>query len=611
MHIDYQIIDAVEASIYWKDLYGKYLGCNKYMAKMAGVSRDQIIGNTDYLLPWRSQANKIKEIDQLVIKNAKKYQIEETVEISNKVVKTFCSSKSPLFFEKNVIGIIGVSIDITKDKLMESIIEETEKILDDAKNIKNRFLNNIDHEVNTPLTTILSIAELLKEKWNKFDNKTRYDSINLIAEESCRLSEFISNVFDVSKFRKSEIELSLKNENFADFLMSEVEKFKNKYRKFNVTFEVNPFDDYTIFFDPTLITKVIKNILMNAIKYAPKEKEITISLYKSYLNNLEIPGIQCSVKDQGVGIPEDELKSIFNPFTESSRTASKACGTGLGLSICKEIIQAHHGNLWIENNVLSQGVTVSFTLPTKISSFSEEDYINKSTKSESSNILRRNLAKLYQDSKRKPFALIGISTFNSYFSTEKILEICEWIHREYTTFGIFIPDEISRYTFEALGYDESRINRKIKKQDNYTINKVNAALSHFYEKYPNAKKIKIYNLSLLKDNKHYQHLYNMYSNLFLSDKMFRENCLEVTTWVLLNTVAKKTEGSTKEVKIYESQKAIAVQYFLLELPIMANFTEVQKLESCDFVYHTIPDFLKNLYSTQKLVSPNQRFLILK
>ena len=77
MTFDDQIIDAVDVSIYWKDLSGKYLGCNKYMEQMSGMNRCQIIGNTDYNLPWKAQANKIKEIDDLVITSRKQYKTEE------------------------------------------------------------------------------------------------------------------------------------------------------------------------------------------------------------------------------------------------------------------------------------------------------------------------------------------------------------------------------------------------------------------------------------------------------------------------------------------------------------------------------------------------------
>ena len=98
----------------------------------------------------------------------------------------------------------------------------------------------------------------------------------------------------------------------------------------------------------------------------------------------------------------------------------------------------------------------------------------------------------------RPFALIGISPFNSYFSAEKILEIFEWVNRQYTEFAVFVPDQISKYTYEALGYKESRTHQKTRKQDNYTINKINNALLCFYQNYPDKGKISIHSISQLR-----------------------------------------------------------------------------------------------------------------
>ena len=96
----------------------------------------------------------------------------------------------------------------------------------------------------------------------------------------------------------------------------------------------------------------------------------------------------------------------------------------------------------------------------------------------------------------------------------------------------------------------------------------------------------------------------MYSKMFLNDKLFRQNCLEVVEWVLLN-------NNTKDVQIEDFHKNIAVQYFLYELPVMTNSTDILKIQSCDFVYHSMPKFLKHLYLSKDLVSPKQRFLILR
>ena len=605
MIFDDQIIDAVEASIYWKDLSGKYLGCNKYMEKMSGINRNQIIGNTDYGLPWKDQANKIREIDQLVVANRKKYQTEEQATLGNGVVKIFLSSKKPLVGENDeIIGVIGVSIDITDYKRFEYEFEKTDKTLEEYTSIKNRFLRNISHETRIPLGSVLSISESLKDNWDKFDDASKRESIGLIFKEVTRLSKFITDTFDTSEFLTKEIQLNLKKDNFSDFLRNLVKNHQKSFDNTNIDIAINHFDNYCFYFDQRLITRVIDNLIMNAIRYSPKDKKITISLYKSYLRNSEIPAVHCCITDEGVGVPVGEVESIFDPFVESSRTASKACGVGLGLAICKEIIEAHSGNIWVENNSLKPGVTFNFTIPTNLFLLSTDQDDHEISEG-ISNILKRDLKTIPITSEKRPFALIGISPFNSYFSTEKILEIFEWINRQYTDFAVFVPDQISKYTYEALGYKESRTHQKIRKQDNYTINKINNSLLYFYQNYPDKGKINIHSISELRKKQSYQDLYETYSNLFTKDKEFRQNCLDMTEWVLLNN------NKAKDVKIEESQKNIAVQYFLLELPIMTHSTNILELGSCDFVYHTIPKFLKYLYSTKELISPTQNFLVLR
>ena len=603
--IDDQIINAVEASIYWKDLSGKYLGCNEYMEKMSGVNRNQIIGNTDFCLPWKDQANKIREIDQLVVTNRKKYQTEETATLFNGAVKIFLSSKKPLIGKNNeIIGVIGISIDITDYKRLEYQFEKTDKALNEYSSIKDRFLKNISHEARIPLGSVLSISELLNNNWDKFDDVSKRENVGLIFKEITRLSRFITDTFDTSKFLTKEIQLNLKKDNFSDFLKNIVKNHQKFINNKNISIEINHFDNYCFYFDQSLITRVIDNLIMNAIRYSPEEKRITISLYKSYLRNSEIPAMHCCINDEGIGVPVNEVESIFEPFVESSRTESKACGVGLGLSICKEIIEAHSGNIWVENNSLKPGVTFNFTIPTNLF-LSSTDPNNNKISDNVSNVFKRDLATMPITLEKRPFALIGISPFNSYFSAEKILEIFEWVNRQYTEFAVFVPDQISKYTYEALGYKESRTHQKTRKQDNYTINKINNALLCFYQNYPDKGKISIHSISQLRKKQSYQDLYIKYSDLFNKDKGFRQNCLDMTEWVLLNT------SKDKNVKIEESQKNIAVQYFLLELPIMTHSTNILELESCDFVYHTIPKFLKHLYYDKKLVSPTQNFLVLK
>ena len=200
MDISYQLLDSICASIYWKNLEGIYLGCNRYMLTMAGLSnREDIVGKTDYDLPWRKQANKIREIDKLVIQNNKTYEVEESPLIEENLIKTFLSSKTPLIGENNiVIGVVGVSIDITEKKKLEELLKNTEKALIESTTLKERFLRNISHEIRNPLQAFVGTAEVLEEQWNKFSEEQRCESVKLIASSSKRLATLVINTFDLS-----------------------------------------------------------------------------------------------------------------------------------------------------------------------------------------------------------------------------------------------------------------------------------------------------------------------------------------------------------------------------------------------------------------------------
>ena len=146
--MDYKLIDSLDASVYWKDLSGKYLGCNKYMEKMAGLSRNQIIGNTDYFLPWKDQAHIFQQIDRLVIDKCEKYEVEERPLINNGTYKTYLSSKSPLINENGkIIGIIGVSIDVTDNKKFKQDEEVIDKNQNSSEFLKNKN-NNTEYIIS-------------------------------------------------------------------------------------------------------------------------------------------------------------------------------------------------------------------------------------------------------------------------------------------------------------------------------------------------------------------------------------------------------------------------------------------------------------------------------
>ena len=129
MKLDYTIIDAIDSvCIYWKDLEGRILGCNKYLYQMAGLlERSDVIGKTDFELPWRSEAHKIRELDQAVVRDNKCYQMQENVLMEDGSIIIFLTSKTPLVKNNKIIGIVGVSINITERVKLEQKLAEKER----------------------------------------------------------------------------------------------------------------------------------------------------------------------------------------------------------------------------------------------------------------------------------------------------------------------------------------------------------------------------------------------------------------------------------------------------------------------------------------------------
>ncbi|RYE06140.1 MAG: tRNA-dependent cyclodipeptide synthase [Rickettsiaceae bacterium] len=204
--------------------------------------------------------------------------------------------------------------------------------------------------------------------------------------------------------------------------------------------------------------------------------------------------------------------------------------------------------------------------------------------------------------KQKEFALIGVSPFNSYFSVANIVLTIKIVLKHFNDFAIFIPDKISRYNLEAIGYTNQRASYRVRKQDNYLKNKVNKAIEVFHTSYQD----KVVLLSDLSRNNKYIDLYAACMNQFSQDQKFRNGCLDTSNWIL------ESYAKERNLLVNEDNSNIAVQYFLEELPIFLGASEMLNVDSCSFVYHSIPDFLMQIYSQYShLVSNNQSFTTLK
>jgi two-component system sensor histidine kinase ChiS len=279
-------------------------------------------------------------------------------------------SKSKLLIEKTNTEITKINLGLEQKVIMRTA--ELEKAL----SAKTEFLNNISHEVRTPIQGFNAITKGLIEHWSEIGDKERFSYIKQISKNSSRLINLVSNLLDLSKSSEGKMLLDLQYVDLNKIILSIIDECQTLYMEdkfIKIRFFPKNKSAKT-FADKERIAQVLRNLLTNAIKFSKKNKTIDIYLELSsllYDKQIDAKGWLISVKDQGVGLPKEELESIFFPFVQSSITKTKAGGTGLGLSIAKEIVDLHRGKIWAENNI-DKGSTFHFIIPKLNYSLSKE-----------------------------------------------------------------------------------------------------------------------------------------------------------------------------------------------------------------------------------------------
>jgi len=254
--------------------------------------------------------------------------------------------------------------DEINDKL-ELLVKERTLELQEALSFKTKFLNNMSHEIRTPVQGIHGISEGLVANWEKFNEKKKFDSAKLVAKGADRLLSLVGNLLDISKFSAGKMLLDIDAVDMNKALDDMIEECKTLYlQDKKIKFKFAHAKNTIIAADRERIAQVMRNLFFNAIKFSPSGSTITATITTSTLpkDSGAVPAIHVAISDQGVGVPEKDLDTIFSPFIQSSITETKAGGTGLGLTISQQIIEAHGGRIWVYNNP-EGGAVFNFLLP--------------------------------------------------------------------------------------------------------------------------------------------------------------------------------------------------------------------------------------------------------
>lgn len=249
-----------------------------------------------------------------------------------------------------------------RDELRELVEEQTAGLLaakdaaERANAAKTEFLSNVSHELRTPMHAILSFAQIGEERAERLSPDKLKEYFHRVATSGERLLRLLDELLDISKLEAGRMVMDLA----PCSLQTVLDEVINEYEALLSARKIELQRDYeenlpNVSIDAKRIGQVVRNLLSNAIKFTPDGGCITMKLYSGLMNvgrrqseRLEVRSVALQVMDTGMGIPESELERIFDKFVQSSLNRSKG-GTGLGLAICREIVQAHSGQLYALN----------------------------------------------------------------------------------------------------------------------------------------------------------------------------------------------------------------------------------------------------------------------
>ncbi|HYJ65970.1 MAG TPA: PAS domain S-box protein, partial [Parafilimonas sp.] len=239
----------------------------------------------------------------------------------------------------DIVGFVKIARDMTEQKLLEQN--------------KDDFIAIASHELRTPLTSIKAYTEMLCEVYEEANHADKELAVKL-NEQVDRLVELVRSLLDTTKLAQGQLALSPERFNLDELIQERVEELKHSTG--NHQFKIVSAGNNFVNADKKRIGEVISNLISNAIKYSPKGGEVIITTKKTS------EGIEVSVHDNGIGIPEDVKNKIFERFFRVNANVSTFPGLGLGLYIAAIIIQQHGGRIWLDT-AISKGSTFNFVLP--------------------------------------------------------------------------------------------------------------------------------------------------------------------------------------------------------------------------------------------------------
>ena len=245
------------------------------------------------------------------------------------------------------VGYIVVLIDFTKEEEMNKM--------------RSQFISNVSHELRTPVTVLRSYIDTLYTMGDEFDLETQKEFIGIMNKEIIRLHDMVNDILDFSRYQAKNVHLDKEMSDVSKLIQECVDRANvlAEEKEISIIVMIEP-DLPQIPINYDSITRVVMNLLTNAIKYSPNGKKVKVKVekVKEYL--------EISVEDEGIGISEENQKKVFDRFFRVENKTHTVKGTGLGLHLVKVAVEKHHHGKVFVKSKLNEGSTFGIMLPIKV-----------------------------------------------------------------------------------------------------------------------------------------------------------------------------------------------------------------------------------------------------
>ncbi len=342
----------------------KIIECNETVSNQLGYSRDEVIGRNLFELYHPDSVVAAKKVFETFlaedeVRNAELQLIRKDGEIVD-VLLDVTARTDERTGRKYTLSIWR---DITERKRLEDKLLQAKNEAEEANQAKSTFLANMSHELRTPLNAVLGFSELLTRDAEVSERQK--ESLDLIRRSGQHLLSLINDVLDMSKIEAGRLDLELAPTNLNDLLedMAEMVRVRAESKKLKSGLEYEQKGQRTLMLDVGKLRQVLINLLDNAIKHTSSGSIVLRCHQEEFEGNRT--RLKFEVEDTGIGIAQEDIATIFEPFKQADANRIPHSGTGLGLAICYQFVKLMGGTISVESTP-QLGSTFRFEIPAEI-----------------------------------------------------------------------------------------------------------------------------------------------------------------------------------------------------------------------------------------------------